>query len=504
MAKRLQPPSDATPSAEARPYRVLFVGTLVQESALSIGGNQPHGRFDDVLCRDGRDRPTLRGEGLGGALIRTARTLYRETDLNDLTGKEAGGSERHASLWVVQTAHPPTASETVGVRHGVGIRQETGAAADGISFDMETLARGTRWSFCLAVDTQAEGGARAAGIAAAVLREWAWGHCWLGRAVARGLGWMRLEEPTAFVLDARHARLWPNATHRDPPVTLDDFKKLFRNQTGVRTLALDEFSRLSPPALSAEWYYLEVTVRIRVGEARNSYGWDAVSVGAQDSDHIDWNGQRFLKPRGQRARPAEESFKADHPIAMVPTPQGQEPYLPGSALRGPLRHSLSRRINAGSGGLKRIRDPNARGLHAGGSPDETPDEVEALFGQPNCGAALLVQDAYLEEGRDWLAALLQHHAEDELTAGVYESAKFNRLALLRGDFEFRMILEGADRAHLEQQWAQLRPILQRAAESHLGLGGNCWRGLGWPTWSITSESLRRAGDGEPIREEKTS
>jgi hypothetical protein len=103
--------AEAAPSASPalsapRLYRTLFVGTLVQESALSVGGNQRHGGFDDVLCRDGRNRPTLRGEGLAGALLRTARTLYQESDLADITADKAGGTDRNGSLWAFGNAHP--------------------------------------------------------------------------------------------------------------------------------------------------------------------------------------------------------------------------------------------------------------------------------------------------------------------------------------------------------------------------------------------------------------
>ena len=57
-------------------YRTIFVGTLVQDSALSTGGTDTLSGVDDPLCRDGEGRFTLRGTTLAGALIATARTLY--------------------------------------------------------------------------------------------------------------------------------------------------------------------------------------------------------------------------------------------------------------------------------------------------------------------------------------------------------------------------------------------------------------------------------------------
>ena len=49
-----------------------------------------------------------------------------------------------------------------------------------------------------------------------------------------------------------------------------------------------------------------------------------------------------------------------------------EPFIPGSSLRGPLRHALSRRYRAHG---ETIRDPNGDR-----SRGKQRDEVEALFG----------------------------------------------------------------------------------------------------------------------------
>ncbi len=56
-------------------YRTLFVGTLRQTTALSVGGRDQSSVTDAPLCRDGEQRFTLRGQTLAGALIATARRL---------------------------------------------------------------------------------------------------------------------------------------------------------------------------------------------------------------------------------------------------------------------------------------------------------------------------------------------------------------------------------------------------------------------------------------------
>ena len=54
------------------PYKTLVQGTLVQVTALSVGGNDPHAMADSPLARDGLGRLILRGSGLAGAFKATA------------------------------------------------------------------------------------------------------------------------------------------------------------------------------------------------------------------------------------------------------------------------------------------------------------------------------------------------------------------------------------------------------------------------------------------------
>src|SRR5207248_25773 len=79
-------------------YRTLFTGTLVQESALSVGGNEPDlALVDSPLARDGAGRFVLRGEGLAGALIATARKLARIP--HDVSSRAFRGGRPTPSRW---------------------------------------------------------------------------------------------------------------------------------------------------------------------------------------------------------------------------------------------------------------------------------------------------------------------------------------------------------------------------------------------------------------------
>ena len=120
----------------AKPYRTLFVGTLVQDTFLSIGGTEdPFTTADSPFCRDGLGHPTLRGSGLGGALIATLRRLRREE--KEPVPKEISGSEhgRMPSAWRFFNAHPRDSAASAFRQH-VAIDARTGAAAEGGGWSM--------------------------------------------------------------------------------------------------------------------------------------------------------------------------------------------------------------------------------------------------------------------------------------------------------------------------------------------------------------------------------
>ena len=70
---------------------VLILGELVQDTAMNVGGNAGSGRLVDMpFCRDGRGRLTLRGDGLAGALVATARRLVDLFEEDKLKVQDAG------------------------------------------------------------------------------------------------------------------------------------------------------------------------------------------------------------------------------------------------------------------------------------------------------------------------------------------------------------------------------------------------------------------------------
>jgi CRISPR/Cas system CSM-associated protein Csm3 (group 7 of RAMP superfamily) len=484
------------------PYRTLFSGTLVQESALSVGGNVPSGSVDDPLCRDGAGRFVLRGSGIAGALVATAYrlldgdvpTFLSSGGIEDGRGRDHGrdglgrklGPPR--SRWRVFSSHPE--DERIELRQGVGIRHDTGAAAEGILFDMEVLATGTRWPFLLEVDTAGPGedGAAAERIAAAALLEWARGRCWMGRSVARGMGWLRLEGLTAVRLGLDDVDRWPDSAMK--PV--EAVAAIIGTGHPVLPEAIFAETFGSLP-VSKNWQVLDLSGTIAVGIRDDGYGLDMLSVGghAAAKAMAEWT-DAFLAPDGPTRTAAQRAFAPDHAVVMTRRPDGRvQPFLPGSGLRGTLRHTASRLARAHGYDLP---DP-----HGDVATRRRATLVDRLFGSVDRSAELLVRDAMLIGDEDWRAAWIHHHAEDEFSGGVFETAKFDRVALVSGTFSWRIVVETDRPSRMAMVLRLLPRLVRRAAAGQIPVGGAKWRGAGWPAWTVDRVLLGPSGqDGSEV------
>ena len=446
-----------------RAYRTLFVGTLVQESFLSVGGaDDPATTVDSPFCRDGKGRPTLRGSGLAGALVATLRRMNAGNVPVEISGSQNG---RVPSVWRFFNSHPLEIGgkePMPAFRQHVAIDARTGAAATGALFDLETLPPATYWPFLLEVDTSrfAEG----ADLARAALMHWVHGRCLLGREVARGMGWMRLDGLCEYTLTTDHIDFWPNAE------TYDDYhcyiRKTFSTCGKLRPKDANDAAFATLPG----WIELEGAVHAgqRTDDVGKGYGIDSLSIGGHATEELAaaWDGC-YLAPDGMTADAAKAAFDPD--FAVVGWSKGNQrvPYIPGSSLRGPLRHEWRRLLRAQAG------CPSAA------TSTRTVDEmVNALFGTTESSARLLLCDALPVDGSDIKLAWQQHHAEDEFAGSTYKSAKFDRVAVMQGSFRWRMILEDAT----ETEMTALAGLLELGAQGQLGIGGGQWRGHGWLRW----------------------
>lgn len=492
------------------PYCTLFVGRLVQESGFSTGGSSVQRHLvDDALARDGLGRLTLRGTGLAGALLATARKASAVPD----------SWRTQPSRWQVHNSHPDAEQNEPEMRQGVGLRQDTGAAATGVLYDIEVTPRGTRWPFLLEVDTTDADGRLAEAIAAAALLEWLRGRCWIGRDVARGLGWMRLADLRVARLTTAALTAWPDSGRPDPW----ELASALADTEGATEPVVVALAALAAaaPAPARSWHYIDLSGQIEVGPHRDDdqdddgpggYGLDALSVGG----HALAPGPgpaAILAPSGMSRARRDAAFDADMTVLMSRGPEGLEPLLTGAGLRGPLRHLVSRLRRGRS---RDVADPNLRDEPNELQPDPAAtaaetgpacedqglavaiaDPVGKLFGTIDRSARLLVRDAVWEAGGEPVLALLQHHAEDEFSAGVFEDGKFDRMFLLQGRFAWRIVLETTD-VHLLRWVRRALPVACSIGRAgHIPLGGAKWRGGGWVRWDVTAATIGIAGS-DPV------
>jgi CRISPR/Cas system CSM-associated protein Csm3 (group 7 of RAMP superfamily) len=434
----------------------LFTATLVQDSALSVSGlDRDSGRDQPFAIVDGV--PTLVGRGLKGAAVAMARRFFDPLPRAVSDDPSKGALRR--SAW--EFADATSAGESR-VRAGVGIRQKTGARANHVLYDREVVPAGTRWRLTLRVDwsqipedLRADEGAEAEGILGYVLaRHWADGRCWLGGGAARGLGWCHIEALKAWRLDDEAYEAWV---------------------TSGRTRLPAPLTKVPVVEPTRPWCFRTLDVSVSFGEYRPeaddaAWGLDMLAVGPHDTE-------RAVQPTGDGAwaRPAwttnaavPHALGTDRAILM----DGGRPLLPGASLRGPIRHAFSRAERLAG---REVTDPHLVQGDVGAD-----DPAGGAFGTVSQSSRILIRDARAE--KDWAAAKLHMHAEDEFSAGSYGSAKRDAVRLLRGEFPARVVVEGASPEEVNPLMQIIDRQVALGAVGHLPLGGHKTRGAGWGRW----------------------
>jgi CRISPR/Cas system CSM-associated protein Csm3 (group 7 of RAMP superfamily) len=477
---------------------LLIRGELLQQTAASFGGNGEPDWVDHVLCRDGLGRYTLRGECLAGALAATARRLYKDIP------KEIGDiSLKQPSVWRLFTSHPIEPGES-SVRQNVRIHAETGAAAKGALFDAETLPPGTRWPFVLEIDlTRCEKNKeQILSVTIQALKAWTEGYCWLGRSVARGTGWFTLKKVEVAEVGWD---IWPNSS-------FDDIGKFFEEKLNKKTQSLLKYiENIEWVKPDGEWewceYQLTLTVAAPKPDDENSYGMDLLSVGGHSGDALLLDIQvdlmtpkHLLMPQTTLKNDVTNKWIADHVFAYTRCGKEVKPYIPGSSIRGVLRHAAEWWANqhGNKDDLKLLDDlfgtmdarSNQEGWlkEEGAAADaEQVSDNSAANAKPGNkpkakAAALLISDARLADN-EWQAVLLKMHAEDEFAGGVYKGALFDRVALIQAQFSTRFVIE-AKKCDMPALQQALKPAFALAEKGFVGLGGMAWRGFGHLHWQI--------------------
>lgn len=429
-------------------YRTLFLGTLRQDSFLSTGGTvDPFATVDSSFCRDGKGRLTLFGSGIAGSLIATLRRLHPVP--REISGSING---RSPSVWRFFNAHP-TAEPQLAFRQHVAIHPETGAAAEGALFNLETTPPGTGWEFLLEVDT--EDGEMFADLAREALSHWCAGRCLIGSEVSRGLGWLTLTDLKEYRVSRSKVDLWPDAGHAH------------RYSDYIRETFSDGKDVTAATSVLPRW--TEYDYELYVGERENGYGIDSLSIGGHASEEISAAyDARYLDGIGSAA--VDLVFDPDKTLATVRVGESWVPFIPGSALKGPLNHALKR---------------------LAASRQQEQQTADAVMGTVKRSAKLLIRDGSLKDATSMRLAWLHQHAEDEFTASTYESSLFSRVTVMAGVFSVRMVLEDAT----EEERAAFEELLQLGHAAQIGVGGRQWGGHGWPAWRSRQGSVAEVTHG---------
>jgi len=454
----------------------LFTATLVQDSALSVSGldretsaDQPFALVDGV--------PTLVGRGLKGAVVAMAKRFF------DPLPRAVSDDIKHGALrrsaWEISDA---TTTGVTRIRAGVGIRHKTGARAGGVLYDREVIPAGTNWQLSFRVDrsfalddtefTEAEG------ILGYVLAEhWAKGRCWLGGGAARGLGWCHLDALKAYRFDQAAYEVWVKSGRTTLPA------------------AMAAVPTVSP---TRSWCFRTLDVNVSFGEYKPepnepAWGLDMFAVGPHDTERsVQPTGDgQWAKPAWARNATTPDALSTDRALLM----DGGRPLLPGASVRGPLRQAFSRHENERAGRLV-VEDPNCKDAKVGED-----DAAGRAFGTVNKSSRILIRDARAEG--EWAAAKLHMHAEDEFSAGSYDSAKRDAVRVLKGTFPVRIVVEGAEPSDVEPLVKLVDRQVALGALGHLPIGGHKTRGAGAGHWQAKPwvvDSVAKARDWTAPRE----
>jgi len=400
------------------------------------------------------------------------------------------------------------------LRQGVGLRQTTGASAieKNALYDMEAIPGGCRWSFVLDLDTR-RGGSFVETLVFHALHEWVQGRCWLGAAAARGTGWMHLEADSLRILrlpmSSEAVEAWPDSTIAAAS-PLDLFKRLSSVPQAVAggVEELVTWAEAAIPTDEGRFHYLVLDFELQAGPRSDGYGWDDISVGGHISEILRPLQRNLLSPSGVDRETFQNAYLPDHPVVTThwgQTEENQQPYAPGSGLRGALRHVVSA-FWRGQG--LPVNDPNDPRLQ--GALGETEDvgtaqdvlceelagdRVAELFGIAQNSGRILIRDSYLADQDGYTLAWFQHHAEDEFAGGVYGTSKFDRTSVLSGAFGGQMVIEAANWDDLVSFVKTLLPALRLAEFGYVPVGGGRRRGHGHLRWKFTR--ARHAVAGKP-------
>ncbi len=485
-------------------FRTVFIGELVQETSLSVGGSVEENDKDAPLAKDGLNRFVIRGTSLAGALISTIRKLgYKVPGCIAFSDK---GEEQ--SRWIIHNSHLVEDKDIEPeMRQMVSIVSKTKGASPSALFEAEVIPKGNKWQFFVEVDTidygngKTDDGKKAEYLLALVVKEWEKHGYALGANNARGMGFVKLDNVKAYRISPAGIKHWPSSKE-------EDYRNYFNNKKGINELEINELIKSRTGLLEVDkktgtWKYAEIPVKIKVGLNDDGYGIDTLSIGGHASimEEAKVTDDEYLKPDGINFENWTKETAPDSFFVSTRNKEGKlVPFIPGSSIRGALRHALSSL-------LRKEGEPIIDVVYDEEERNEYEHLINRLFGYVDKkgkeaeDGALIIQDAYLVNDDDYKMMIVENHAEDEFTQGVYGSGKFNKAIMVEGEFEFKMRVEVCKKDKdtvspddkLKEYIELLRKALRLANIGHLDLGGSVYKGSGWVKWCFDEASIRDYG-----------
>jgi len=449
------------------PPVILYRGTLVSQSPLMIGEGNAESLVDLNECRrDGSGFPVIPGSALAGvffeelAWLRSELHAAKEDFWEGLSGKlpdqrlvlekahaedkpnsesnasslEGRSALRFASAPLLREANQEL-SQWLDVRDRIKLDPRLGTVADeGNKFAQRHVIAGARFAFELEIETSyLKGGKekKAANLKLLeqVLVNWREGF-WAGGSIGAGNGWLRLDGLERWAVDAKTYPLFLEATD---PFEVNDPAT---------------FSSLAGTALP-RYVLLPIQITIESEPDEDLWGWDFLQLHQGENSAF-----------ASRVDAPFYTCRLHYPRDLVPGLEGNKAFgdhytLPGSSLRGAMRAFLSHWL------------PEA--------------EIKRIFGEiagDDSGrrGLIRVRDAYgpQVEDKPWI---IVGHAEDEFTAGTFDSALFEYQPLLNGTFHGMIAVPEADQALI----ALLDDVFFPAADQRLIALGH---GGGHAKWKV--------------------
>jgi CRISPR/Cas system CSM-associated protein Csm3 (group 7 of RAMP superfamily) len=421
-----------------RPYRIEIQGTLVPKTAFHVGSGQSfHTSSDSPLLREGNDpagKSYLPGSSLRGVL---RSHLDREKDLLGCTQADidsffgSTGDDRgtYGRFQISNAYAEDTAAE---LRDHVRINEQWGAADSGAKFDMETgFAESFRFEAVYEGDSSEDREMRLFHEALRYLRSEGFR---MGAKSAWGLGRMQMKEDLevrqfdrgtdAGLLAYLQWRLQGTKPPSHFPTVIMGAPNVVPDAWNTITLKLE---------LQFEGPVLVKSAIPASGDADDSNVGDPSTY---------W--KRALA-------------NADGTFVTTVDPATKRFYLPGSSLRGVLRHEAI--WIAGSDGLK--------------------EDLGLLFGTANergggSAGRLEIEDGLLVG--DARIVALDHVAIDRIVQGAADGKKFDAAALESPKFSVRLVMRFEKENARLVRW--LRAWLFQMENGRLWAGSGSARGYG--------------------------